>query len=358
MSEEAGFGEEMPQIRELEGGEVKPGTLREIDSQLYSLMAHVPDVEYTRKVGYSGNSVTLSTSEKMGETHDRGIVLALPYIAPDGPHAHARVRIDGEAGVGGGQIDFVDSDIISPRELLQSPLIPPDLPEGVNALLLTLAQHAEGDGPMRELSEGDQAFGRIWQGITDNLDEAEVPRGYKYEYSTELHGKTAHVSTTNVMPRDDGTLYPEDTLPYTTKTISLDDDFVFDHQRVGGETDMYFRDEALVTDDKLLPLTDEDRRMHPYVVIPSVGDEAKGIDIKPYKVINADAGDSRITITDTNFFETPEEGQAYADKLYQQDIAKSKISRNVTEARAQHVLATLRLIVEKAQSEDMGGGTD
>lgn len=351
------FSGELPQLHELEGGEVNATTLQAIDTKLFDLMAYVPHVHYTREVGYvdegSGNAVELFTTEKMNDDHDRGIRIALPYTVADGTSTHGMVNIYKRMGDGVYSAYFTDHDKISPHDLLHSPLIPRDLPGGVRALLSTLSQRASGDDPFQDLPEGDEGFEHLWRDITNDLDEAEIPRGYNYFHSAELNGKRVHVSTRNVMPKDDGTVYPEDTLSYVTKSISLEDDFSFEYTRLQGETNMYFIDETLVTDDKLPPLTEADRKKHPYVVVPASFGSDTGENTLPYRVIRADVGDG-MTRTSTVWFETPKEGQAFADKLYQRDLADAKVSHEVTEARAQHALTTLHLIVENAQGKELG----
>ncbi len=202
---------------------------------------------------------------------------------------------------------------------------------------------------------------KVISGIWDTVREIGAPVTYSYDgrYNTHL-GRVTVISAGDLSSRTpEG---EERFLPDDEKQIQLVNirgaGFTYKRNiRNGQLSEAYDEDIDL---DTLPPLTDEERKRHPYVVItaeqgrPQRGDESWSIDFDTdsnpveiqypthgYTVISARPGGG-VTITVQTWHATEEEAQQTADRWYQMELASARQNpEDITPERQKRVLDTL-----------------
>lgn len=330
--------------------------LKRITAELDELRLFASRAAYIREVGYRDETedgfgwVELQTREEMKDAPRRRYSLHIPFRDKNGSDRYAGVFLDQNFDNTEWYVNFTDSQEISPADLLRPLLASDSLPKGVNALI-TLFADASANGPyIGNFQLGSVAENQLWRDIQADLDAAGIPTQYDYDYSSSLDDDNVHVSARNLLSKADGSNYPEGTVGFRFCDVNYMNRFKFTRRIIDGEVSEYFMDDLDEVPDEMLPeLTDEQRKSHPYVVIPSENVNDATMPTLPFRVIQADTT-GPLTTTFTRYAETPEEAQKIADDMYRRDLAREKISYEVTAERARRVADLLHTLNNNARN--------
>jgi|GEM_PF-3126372 len=177
--------------------------------------------------------------------------------------------------------------------------------------------------------ETPEYFEQIWGSANNDLARRGISATYSYDHVFPFSDGDVHVAVNECADNNNQLLdRPSDKSIVVTKEGA----FHFKRGIQAGIRLGYFEERS--TSDEMPPLTEEDRRVHPYR-IEKLGEDSRG---QAHKVLKWDGGDWEIIHIHEG---TAEDAQAIADEQYQIDLYKHNRSGQLTQARAQRVLQVL-----------------
>lgn len=248
--------------------------------------------------------------------------------------------------------------------------------------VIRLLDFAQG----KPAEDNDENFTKIWYALQADADELlHVPRAASWDYHTIINEISHSVTQHDVVTAENGERPTLDGVALWS-TVYVAGGFTYYREQNGTDVGHQFEDAAALTDALLPELTEEDRQNHPYVVLPvgfgdlprenstaeRVGtDRMDGYDIPddPPMEINDDddelllgtndddlevmthkviilTGDDQRIARQTWLFPNEEAAQQHADLQYRRDLRNARMSDELTQARAELVLATVIAILE------------
>lgn len=187
--------------------------------------------------------------------------------------------------------------------------------------------------------------------ILETVKTVGLPILYRSHLTVQTYMGEVSVDVMSDTPNDEGNFLPDDSKFYSNITISgLDFSYYRDISPDNKSETFYEK----INFDDLLPLTDEQRKSHPYVVIPAT----RGIPSHlsetqypkdSYTVISA-AVSGAVTVTFQMWHDTFEEAQKYADQLYAHELA-TQLSEphNITPERQRSIISAIDLALEATE---------
>lgn len=340
--------------------------LHVIDAQLEELLLSASKVVYTQSLGLVDDApgggfgqVEVETRETVGESHDQSVSIAMPVeTANEAGPSFVSITLEKnmlgrwvvyflKPGYAGDPLELL-RPLAESEDQLATPLIE----------LASFALHHFADKDpdvVQEADLTDAQFADIWQKFNTLIEEGDTPRSYYFNLMTVLDGKSVYVSAAGYEAASNGERLPESEMPHKTTNIGAEG-FSYSRVVINGEVkESTFEEIPRLAD--LPELTEEQRKCHPYLVVPADlglsesdsradADPAAPIRLTGYQIISANIGAHT-----THYLRTVDEAQEIADNLYRMDLAKAGRSTELTAGRAQYIALTLGRVVASERAK-------
>jgi hypothetical protein len=344
-----------------ESHEASASTLDAVRHQFSELLPYLPteNVNYFRLAVFDmGRSdeldLELQASEKLNEKHSREFVLQIPPTDTEGAKGLSRVTLRPSEQHGIWEVALSDPNISFDKLVADFQPAANSLPRGITRVVDVIKRSK----PAREINQwtrhvvlGNKELDELWDQVASDLDQLNAPTFYDYSHVAFLGDRTIRINAVDVLPREDGTLIPDKDLPLCYQNISATGDFSYSRMGDNGrfEASFYHKTERRKLTAELLELTEEDRKEHPYIVVPSSTEETDN-NALPFRITSSGLGEDT-GLGMEMYARTIEQGQDIADNRFRRQKALAGYSYDLTEDRAQLVLDTLSIVTENAALE-------
>lgn len=211
------------------------------------------------------------------------------------------------------------------------------------------------DDPSKVEPIDETGVKEVSNAVWDASREINAPVTYRFFESYKTPAGSVRVNGFSDMANEEGEYCSDEKKPGQFLSVS-GKDFRYNRQVSEGQVSESFTEE--IDEDNLPPLTDEQRKSHPYVVITAeqgMPHRDRDVDVSfdengeparvnyrtdGYTVIAANVSGA-VTMMMQTWYDTKEEAQAWADKLYQLDLAYKRQDHTMDPERQKAVLDAL-----------------